>query len=299
LVAAALLALLGAPLAQEPTGAVFTVEASSGLSSVAESFEQEITQILTEAREWTGLSPSHEPFSLEWVASKDDLSHALGKETPSWFAAVAVPSERRLVIATEVAGSREQLRATLRHELMHLAMMDLGKDGFHRLPAWFHEGCAQLFAGDIYLRDFGASIGWLATSGDLDPLSTFRDGFPVEQHGAAIGYALGHAFVDRLVRQYGHVFLMEILAAVRTGQSLDEALIERTGSGVITHEEEMREELTAQWGWSGDLIMNLFLGLAVFSILSYPMVRSARKRRRRELEERWSIGDNEEDLDEA
>jgi hypothetical protein len=304
LLCAALLALPGAPLLraaapqQSGQGPGFTWTAPDGLAHLAERYEPEVARLLVEAREWTTLPADPRPFRVEWVADREDLARALRLDgVPAWYAAVAVPSERRLIIATEVAGSEARLFSTVRHELMHLAMADLGPAAWERLPAWFHEGCAEVFAGEVYLGEMGVSLSWRAVLGDLERLSEYRDGFPDSPARAAIGYALGERFVSRLVRHHGLPALQQTLALVRSGASLDAALIETTGEGIVGHEEAMRQELVNASGLLGEIYPQLFLGLALFMVLAFPIVRATRRRRREELEERWEREDRVEDLD--
>ena len=305
---AALLVLLGAPrltsafaqqAAQAPSPSPSLQEqvrwtAPPGLAHTGERMGPEIQGILAEARAWSGIPSTGRPIELQWVAGRDELEAALGHPVPRWFAAVAVPSQRRMVIAAETAGSQERLRVTLRHELMHLVMADLGDEAFARLPAWFHEGCAEDFAGDIYLGDVGVSLSWRALAGSLESLSDYREGFGRETYRAAVGYALGHAFVRRLKREHGANIVAEVLALVQAGASLDAALVELTGLSVVTHEQELREELASLSYLVRDIYSQLFLVLALFMIAAFPLVRAARRRRRRELEERWERQDRKE-----
>ncbi len=309
LLCAALLALPGAPplvaaalpaaaAQQSGQGEGFTWTAPEGLADLAERLEPEIARSLADARAWTGLQPDPRPFRVEWVGDRKALARALRmKEVPSWYAAVAVPSERRLIIATEIAGSEARLLSTVRHELMHLAMADLGPEAWGRLPAWFHEGCAEVFAEEIYLGEMGVSLSWRAVLGDLERLAEYRKGFPDSPVRAAIGYALGERFVSSLIRHHGIVVVQEALAMVQAGASLDAALIELTGLGLVEHEERMRQELTHASGLLGDIYPQIFLGLALFMVLAFPLVRAARRRRREELEERWERDEVVEDLD--
>ncbi|MBC8328082.1 MAG: hypothetical protein ISR76_06340 [Planctomycetes bacterium] len=309
---AALLALPGAPLlhARPPAAAVlqdgqrsgqgqgFEWTAPDGLADLAVRYQEQIAGILGEARLWTGLPADPRPFRVEWVGDRKDLARALRMpEVPGWYAAVAVPSERRLIIATEIAGSEARLISTLRHEVMHLAMADIGPAGWARLPAWFHEGCAQVFAGEVYLGELGVSLSWRAVLGDLDLLMEYRDGFPESSAGAAVGYALGERFVSTFLRHHNLLDLKDVLAQVRSGESFDRALIEVTGMGLVEHEERMRKELVNASGLLGDIYPQIFLGLALFMVLMLPLVRAARRRRREELEERWERQDRVEDLD--
>lgn len=269
-------------------GPGFRWEAAPGLAPVARRFAAEVGGILEEARRWTGLPPDERPVDLVWVATRADLARALGEEeVPAWFAAVAVPRERHLIIATEIAGTGDRLRTTLRHELMHLAMADMGPGPYERLPAWFHEGCAEVFAGDVYLGGQGVSLAWRALLGDLESLADYEQGFGRESFRAAVGYALGQAFVARLRRVYGQRIVPALLARIASGETLDQALIAETGLSEVTHELKLRQELASPLALLSDFYPQLFLGVALLLVFAFPFVWLRRRRRRRELEERW------------
>lgn len=273
----------------------FRWTAPASIGRVARRMQPEVVEVLRAARTWIGLddnSALYEPFTLDWVVSREDLARALGRNrVPDWFAAVAIPSERRLVIATQIAGSEDRLRITLRHELMHLAMADLGMDTFRRLPSWFHEGCAQVFAGDVYLGDLGVTLSWRALSGSLESLKDFERGFGDDPYRAAVGYELSETYVNRLLLQYDDGILIRLIRRVREGKSLDAAHIDETGLSVISHENLMREDLQSLLTVAGDIYKQLFLALSLGLIVVFPFVRAARKRRRRALEEHWETVD--------
>ena len=300
-VAAALLALPGAPLRSQEggwqAGDGFRWRARPGLESVGEREAPRIADIFREARDWTGLPPDPRPFDVVWVADRRQLAEELGAEVPDWFAAVAVPFQRRLIIATEVAGDLARLRTTLRHELLHLAMADLGPEAWERLPAWFHEGCAESFAGDVYLGSLGVRLSWRAFRNDLPPLVRYQDGFGKEALHAAVGYALGHAFVDSLQRRYGADIVRRILARVRAGAPFERALLDLTGLSQIQHEQELHAELRSLAALAGDLYEQIFLILALLLVVLFPFAMRRRRRRRQEFEDRWARQERTDDLD--
>lgn len=279
-------------------GEGFAWTAPPGLEHVALRYQDQLAEMMRAARAWTGLPADPRPFTVEWVGDRRDLARALGvARVPAWYAAVAMPAERRLVIATEVAGASGRLASTARHEIMHLAMADLGPEGWERLPAWFHEGCAEVFADEIYLGEIGVSLSWRAVLGELEHLYEYRDGFPDSPASAAVGYALGERFVRRFARRYGHDALREVLARARAGQDLDAALLELTGLPIVEHEEAMRRELINASGLLGEIYPQIFLGLALIMVLGFPLVRAARRRRRAEFEARWEQQERREQHD--
>ncbi|HEX9793340.1 MAG TPA: hypothetical protein VGC54_05090 [Planctomycetota bacterium] len=273
-------------------GAGFHWQSPAGLAATARRFAPEVEGILADARGWLGAVGPFEPVRLEWVRDREELAAALQRPVRDWFAAVALPFERRMVIAVQVAGGEDRLRLTLRHEILHLAMADRGPAVWEQLPAWFHEGCAEVFAGDVYLGQLGAPVAWRAFTGELEPLQRFEDGFPASTLGAATGYRLGHEFVSRLQRLFGQRIVPEILAAVESGRSFDGALIDLTGLSLITHETAMRDQLASMSSLAGEIYPQLFLAFALLMIVSLPVVRAARRRKKREFEDRWASDDS-------
>lgn len=247
---------------------------------------------LRRIEDWLGLPPSP-PGVLTWVEDRDGFERALGGEAPRWFAAVTIPAQRRIVIQTDRAPGQTQLLETFRHELVHWAMIGLGDRGWDALPAWFHEGVAETWARTDPLSQYSSPLAWRAFRGDLPHLFEYADGFGAEPLGASEGYALGYAFVKRLVRVYGDGVLGEILARVRDGRSLDQALVELTGLALVTHEEQLRAELGSWSALLAEVYPQLFLGLALFALVAMPLARRQRRRRRAAFEAKWDHEDRE------
>ena len=224
---------------------------------------------------------------IVWVEERADLEAALGFDAPDWFAAVTEPGRGRIVVALRAATDRSALLQTFRHELVHWAMLGIGEAAWGKLPAWFHEGVAETWADQRVLAGMGVPLGWRAFTGDLPPLSDFREGFGDEPYHAAEGYALAHAFVQRLVRIYGRELLPGMMADLAAGSTLEEALIARTGLSSVTHEVELRKELSSLGHLLGDFYPQFFLLLALFTVAIFPFALRVRRRRRAELATRW------------
>lgn len=241
---------------------------------------------------WLGLPPSSNG-TLTWVEDRAAFERALGSEAPEWFAAVTIPSQRRILIQIDKAPGQTQLLETFRHELVHWAMIGVGDRAWSSLPAWFHEGVAETWARTDPLSQYASPLAWRAFLGELPPLSRFRDGFGAEPLGAAEGYALGYAFVKRLVRVHGEQILAELLAQVRAGASLDQALIATTTWSLVSHEEALRAELGSWSSLLAEIYPQLFLGIALFALAVAPIARAMRRRRRLAYEEKWAREDAE------
>lgn len=235
--------------------------------------------------------------TIVWVESREDLEQELGFDAPDWFAAVTQPAQGRIVVALRAAPDRSSLLQTFRHELVHWAMLGLGEEAWARLPAWFHEGVAETWADQRVLAGMGVPLGWRAFTGDLPLLSDFREEFGDEPYRAAEGYALAHAFVQRLVRRHGRELLPGMMDDLAAGRSLEESLVARTGLASVTHEQALRAELSSVGRLLGEVYPQFFLLLALFTVAVFPFVLRARRRRRAELTAQWGESDSDDALD--
>lgn len=260
----------------------------------------EAEDMLTDAHRWLGLSRGvgavMEPQAgrLYWVRDRDEMAARLGRESvPEWYAAVAQPLRGDIILAIEVAGGESRLRSTLRHEIVHHAMGALPPEVFRRIPAWFHEGLAEAFSGEIYLGDVGVSLAWRANNGALSSLRRYADGFPDDPIRAAEGYALGDAFVRRLIRVHGQPVIGEIIERMRLGDNLDQALLATTKKSLVENELALTEELRSLRSLLAASAPHVVTVLLVLAALLIPFALRRRARRRRAMEAKWQLQDEQ------
>ncbi|MBC8404685.1 MAG: GIY-YIG nuclease family protein [Planctomycetes bacterium] len=271
----------------------FQWQAPSGNAELARSMTAEADGILQQAHQWLGLHAipgmKAQPRSgkMIWVATREDIEKYLKQPVPQWAAAVAVPSRGEILLSVQAAGDVYRLRSTLRHELVHHALGAIGADAFQSLPAWFHEGLAEQFSGEIYLSDSGISLSWMAISGNLHWLSEFDESFGHSGLHAAEGYAQGHAFVAMLVEDYGDVIIGQILKEVSDGAKLEHALIRTTGQSLVALEEVMRKRLGGFRTLARDFYQHLFSFLFVLASFLLPFVWWRKRKRRLKMEAKW------------
>ncbi|MCP4091960.1 MAG: hypothetical protein GY747_00815 [Planctomycetes bacterium] len=253
---------------------------------------------LVEITEWLGLSevPRGE---LIWVKDRDGLDKLLGFDSPSWFAAVTQAGKKRIIMVVDAAQSQTQLRTTLRHELVHWAMQGMGPEALVRLPAWFHEGVAEAWVDQHLLGSIGSPLGWRAFRNELPLLYEYNNGFGQEPLHASEGYAMAYAFVERLTRIHGEGVIADIMAALRDGKSVDSALIDITGIGVIDHEQAMRAELGSLSRLLADTYPSFFLIMTLILLVGFPFAMRRRRQRWERRQARWQAEEleNEEELD--
>ena len=79
-----------------------------------------------------------------------------------------------------------------------------------------------------------------------------------------------------------------MLARVRAGASLDEALVAETGKSTLTLEEELRHELGSWGSLFGAFYPEFFLLVMLVLAVAIPFGLRRRRRRRTELFRRWN-----------
>jgi hypothetical protein len=271
-------------------------EAPPGFVPLATRLTVEAEEMLTDAHRWLGLSRGADAIAeprvgrLYWVRDRAELAARLGRESvPEWYAAVARPLQGDIILAVEVSGGESRLRATLRHEIVHHAMGALPPEVFRRVPAWFHEGLAEAYSGEIYLGDVGVSLAWRANNGALSSLRRYAEGFPDDPIRAAEGYALGDAFVRRLIRVHGLPVIGEIIERMRLGDNLDQALLATTKKSLVENELALIEELRSLRSLLAASAPHVVTVLFMLAALLIPFALRRRARRRRAMEAKWQL----------
>lgn len=130
------------------------------------------------------------------LASDDAMFRRLvGSGAPEWGAAIAFPSQHRIVMQGRNAGADAgDPRVTLRHELAHLALEEaLGS----RVPTWFNEGYASYAAGEWGREEVIVTSIGLVWRG-LPTLERLDEGFGAGSEVAQRSYALAHRAVAEL-----------------------------------------------------------------------------------------------------
>lgn len=232
---------------------------------------------------------------LIWVEGREELDDLLGFESPEWFAAVTQVHKQRIIMVVSQAQGQEQLRQTLRHELVHWVMQGLGEPARSRLPAWFHEGVAEAFVDQHLLGTMTPPMSWSAFRGELPKLIEYRTGFGEEPLHASEGYALAHAFVERLTRIHGEEVIGKMMSGLKQGKALDQVLVETTGFGRVDHEQALIEELASWRRLLAEVYPQFFLLLTLVLLIAFPAAMRRRQRRWERTQARWEEEDAAEE----
>jgi hypothetical protein len=208
-----------------------------------------------------------------------------GGRAPDWGLAVAFPRLRRLVMRSpRITGSVDVDPAiVLRHELGHLYLGAALDDGGERLPRWFNEGFAAVYADEWRWVD-PYRLAWARATGTLTPLSELHATFP-ETADPSLAYTQSMAAVRGLARRGGDEALGHMLSRMREGATFDLAMRDTYGLTMDQFYDDWESELGRQYGWTVMLTgqQGLWIALALLVLVLYGL---RRRGVRREIQKR-------------
>jgi hypothetical protein len=202
----------------------------------------------------------------------------IGAEAPEWGAAVAVPSEHRIVMQGSSAGSDAgNPMQVLRHELAHLALHEYLGD----LPSrWFDEGYASYSAGE-WGRDEVLTTSMALLLHGIPPLDSLDEGFQWGATRAQEAYALSYRAVAALASVDRERGLALFFGYWKASGSMEAAMRRAYGLTGAAFEERWRKQTTRRYGALALAAnMSVALGLTGLIIVPLYLVRLRRKRRR-------------------
>ncbi|MCK5942410.1 MAG: hypothetical protein KAI24_10605, partial [Planctomycetes bacterium] len=174
------------------------------------------------------------------------------------------------LILDVIARTNTSMVGVVRHELVHeLLDQYCGENGRH-LPRWFHEGLAQLLAGDTYLGASEEDLVWRVTGGSLRNIDTLSDRFPDATVSLRTAYGHSYSYVAWLVREYGMPMMMRVARYTDETTSFGRALVAQTGRSTLQLDEAWRNYLVYGSGatWRS-LFSNWF---SLLMILALPVL---------------------------
>lgn len=207
------------------------------------------------------------------------FAELIGPQAPEYGAAIAVPSEQRIVMQGSRAGSDAgNPLQVLRHELAHLALHEAMGD---LPPRWFDEGYASVAAGEWSREEVIATNVALAWRGapSLEALDSAFYGGAGRASGA---YALAHRAVMELAaldQQRGLAFFFRYW---RESRDLDAAIRQAFGMTQGQFDERWRRLTRRRYGALA-IFADLTIGAVILVIVLVPLHIARRKRDRERL----------------
>lgn len=229
-----------------------------------------------------------EPFVAlvhgERAALPPHLAACLHPESPAF----AVLGARQIhFVLGEARRLGTPLRGVVRHELVHeLLDQRVGAHG-RRVPRWFHEGLAQLLAGDTYLGAREEDLAFAALAGRLRNFVELAGDFPTDVASLREAYAQSYSYVSWLARDHGVRELVDVAAAVDDVTAFEPALAHATGRSTAWLEERWRDYVLhgsgAPWRLAFDncfsVLLLLFLPILVLALRRHLAKEAAAGRR--------------------
>jgi Peptidase MA superfamily len=249
---------------------VYTAQAKAAaltLSGQIEKIRDEVAVLV--GRDWPGVTEVRLGYGRE---EYEGLSLP-GAPPPSWAVALAYPEQNIVLVETHslVQGDGQ---LTLRHELIHVALGQLG----HGWPRWFQEGLAMELTGERRFRV--TQFATLSRAVSLDRVFRFDDlamGFPRYADDVEIAYAQSAAFVEYLRDHHGSAAFGTLIDHVQAGEPFEQAFGVAFHSSISMEERGFRTELPRRYPWWPLVLSGGSLVWAASSIL---MVAAWARRRR-------------------
>lgn len=163
---------------------------------------------------------------------------------PGWAVALAYPAHQ-IILLDALSLRSDQGTTTLRHELAHVALGQLGPEW----PRWFQEGLAMNLSGEqLSVTQYTA----LFRAVRQERVLHFEDlarGWPEHPRDVEVAYAQSSAFVAHLADRYGPQRMAELVDSVGRGASFEAAFARAFRVTLRLEEELWREALPARYGW--------------------------------------------------
>lgn len=272
------------------------VQVVAGLGDVSEDSVDVVRRLV--ARELPELRrriavPELRPFFVHVHASRQAMPAALLAGVHEDAPGFAVLGRHQIHIVLGVVrrtGSR--LAGVVRHELVHELLDQYAAPNGALVPRWFHEGLAQLLAGDTYLGAGEADLWWRVGSHTLFRFPQLRDAFPTDTSYLRIAYAQSHSFVAWLVRNHGLPELLRVVREVSPVVAFDRILANRTGDSLRTLDSRWRDYLVNGSGAQWRILSEHWFGLLMIAALPV-LVLALMRRLSREAAVRRLLGERE------
>ena len=172
-------------------------------------------------RQWPGRGA---PLEIQVAPDRETFHKWADGRSPEWAAGIVLERGRVLLLEKSYLRDREAASHLIRHEIAHI-MLDR-RLALRALPRWFHEGFAQINAGEWDMERL-----WLlsraAWTGSAIPLAEMQGSFPYSGARAQLAYAQSQAAVQLLMKD--PAVWEHLLDLLESDISFDEALKASTG----------------------------------------------------------------------
>lgn len=200
-----------------------------------------------------------------------------GAKPPDWSRAYSYPKENIIVLeASSLTDSDGD--ALLRHELLHVALGQLGGDW----PHWFHDGLAMFLTGQRHSISQYAALFQAVQQDRIFSFQDLKDRWPERPPDVQIAYAQSVSFVEFLIERHGLAALGELIDQVAVdGRTFEIAFARAFKASLWFEEMAWRAQLPSRYSWlplvtSSSMLWAL---IAAGSVAASLRLRSRRRRR--------------------
>ncbi len=189
----------------------------------------------------TGLEPD-QPIDLYIYGSTDDMREAILYE-PGWTGGLAYPNYNIVIIGI----APRQLdwgKRTQAHELTHVLVGHLTFSCLSIMPTWLNEGLAVYGEGGLE-ADNARQLQEAIAANQLLSVRSLSGSFAENRDRALLSYSESYSLVNFLITNYGRDKMLELLRAIRDGDTVDAALQETYGFNIEGLENAWRADVGA------------------------------------------------------
>ena len=197
---------------------------------------------LTHLARDTGLQPDS-PIDLYIYADTNDMRDAILYE-PGWTGGMAFP-EHNIVIIGISPNQMEWGKRTEAHELTHVLVGHLTFSCLGFVPTWLNEGLAVYGEGGLTSSE-QVAFNEAVANDTLISVRSLSGGFSEVPSTADLSYSESYSIVKFLIDEYGKQKILDLLMALRDGETIDDALLAIYGFNVDGLEDAWRASIGAQ-----------------------------------------------------
>lgn len=204
------------------------------------------------------------------IASTHDDFRSLqppGKKAQNWAAALAYPSQDRILMKSPrlLLGGQSRYEKILLHEVAHVALDQAVRGGSREagsnqnvtrqarsptagIPRWLHEGYAIHVARE-WSPDREVLLTRAVVGGKTIPLGRLVSDFPEDKIRAQLAYAQSADLVHYLIRSYGSDAFRDFVIALGRGYRFGYASRTILGEDFLALEERWHRHLRTRYTW--------------------------------------------------
>lgn len=219
-----------------------------------------------------------ERFFVHVHAARADLPEALVAGVHQDAPGFALLGRHQIHLVLDVIRrTGATLKGVIRHELVHeLLDQHCGRGGRY-IPRWFHEGLAQLLAGDTYLGASEEDLVWRVSAGSLRSIDTLDRRFPSTTTQRRTAYSHSFSYVSWLVREYGLPAMLRVARYTDATTTFARALVAYADCSTLELEDRWRSYLLHGSGARWRSLLSNWFSLLLIAVL--PVLVLALRRR--------------------